>query len=304
MSNGVVFLDTETTGLHERRMPWEIGLITRTPGTDPDGGLTDVEHHWFVHPADLRWYERDRVALDIGRFWDRHPHAAYLSDGGDPLTAPDRPDVVRLHEALALLAQHVADRQRVAGSHPAFDMQVLGREMAAVGITPGWHYHPDDVPSLIRGWLRGKGRPLPDQCRSDDLCRAIGLEPDWYDRHTALGDCRLFRDAYDLVEGAGPPSTVADDDPEARFVLRAKGDIDRFTRRVWHTSQHNKCVIWLSGRLQEDANQLRVAAGLAEFGWNDAVDDEEVGRCSVHPDDCVGQHTHNPPVPGRARSKM
>lgn len=40
------------------------------------------------------------------------------------------------------------------------------------------------------------------------------------------------------------------------------------------------------------------AAGLPRFGWNDAVPDEEVGRCSVHAVDCEGQHTHSPPVPG------
>jgi hypothetical protein len=68
--------------------------------------------------------------------------------------------------------------------------------------------------------------------------------------------------------------------------------VDRVTRRLLHTSQHNGCVIFIAGRIQEDIDELRRAAGLAEFGWNDTVRDEEVGRCSVHSEGCEGQHTH------------
>lgn len=71
-------------------------------------------------------------------------------------------------------------------------------------------------------------------------------------------------------------------------------DIDRATRRLWHTSQHDKCTIFLGGRIQEDVNVLRRTAGLPEFGWNDSVPDQEVGRCTVHSEDCAGQHTHGP----------
>jgi DNA polymerase III epsilon subunit-like protein len=71
--------------------------------------------------------------------------------------------------------------------------------MRACGILPSWHYHPIDVPSLAEGWLRGRGRPLPDQLKSDELCRAIGVDPDKYARHTALGDCELFRAVYETL---------------------------------------------------------------------------------------------------------
>lgn len=69
-------------------------------------------------------------------------------------------------------------------------------------------------------------------------------------------------------------------------------DVDRVTRRLLHTSQHNRCVIWLAGRIQDDINELRRVAGLDEFHWGDFVPDEEVGRCTVHAEDCAGQHTH------------
>jgi hypothetical protein len=87
------------------------------------------------------------------------------------------------------------------------------------------------------------------------------------------------------------PGTGRDD-------LRAA--VARYTDRLWHTSQHGKCPIWLAGRMQDDVNALRAAVGLSEFGWNYWVPDEEAGRCTVHvEDECAGQHTHNPPVYGK-----
>lgn len=68
--------------------------------------------------------------------------------------------------------------------------------------------------------------------------------------------------------------------------------IDRATRRLLHTSQHNACPIFIGGRIQDDINDLRRAAGLSEFGWGDCVPDAEVNRCTVHSDNCAGQETH------------
>lgn len=68
--------------------------------------------------------------------------------------------------------------------------------------------------------------------------------------------------------------------------------VDRATRRLLHTSQHNRSPIWLAGRIQDDVNRLRAAVGLPEFGWNDSVPDDEVGRCAVHVEGCAGQHSH------------
>lgn len=69
-------------------------------------------------------------------------------------------------------------------------------------------------------------------------------------------------------------------------------EINRVTRRLLHTSQHNKIPIFIAGRVQADINDLRRVAGLPEFGWGDTVPDEEVGRCTVHSEGCAGQHTH------------
>ena len=69
-------------------------------------------------------------------------------------------------------------------------------------------------------------------------------------------------------------------------------DIDRWTRHLWHTSQHNRMVIDLGGRIQQVVHDMRAAAGLPEFGWNTAFLDAEFGECTVHAGGCGGQETH------------
>lgn len=92
---------------------------------------------------------------------------------------------------------------------------------------------------------------------------------------------------------------------QPRYEANEEGEagLDRFTRRLWHSSQHGRCPIWLAGRIQDDVNELRDEFRLPKFGWDDAVPDEEVGRCSVHPEECSGQHTHNPPVTFRGEDE-
>ena len=68
--------------------------------------------------------------------------------------------------------------------------------------------------------------------------------------------------------------------------------VDRWSKHLWHTSQHNRMVIGLAGRMQDLANEMREAVGLEPLGWNDAFPDEMFGECTVHIEDCEGQHTH------------
>jgi hypothetical protein len=193
------WLDCETTGLDlATRRAWDVAVIERRP----DG--VDVEHQWFLHAADIDLSTADPAALDIGGFWHRHPQAGYLRAGGSAITAPDRPGVHRAHTVLEAVAQLTAGAV-VLGSGPWFDMMTLGPRMVERGITPAWYYHPDDVPAMVKGFLAG-WVGMTDElraARSDELVRAIGLDPDSYGRHTAIGDCRLFRDAYDVLARGG-----------------------------------------------------------------------------------------------------
>ena len=102
------------------------------------------------------------------------------------------------------VAAIVKDGAIIAGSNPAFDMErlLILMQRNRFGV-PGWHYHPCDVPTMALGWLaRGDG-PLSRPWKSDALSRAVGVDPDDYARHTALGDVLWTRDLYDTIMGGG-----------------------------------------------------------------------------------------------------
>jgi DNA polymerase III epsilon subunit-like protein len=60
-------------------------------------------------------------------------------------------------------------------------------------------YHYRDLGSLVTGYLRGTGRVPDPGMKLDALAVALGLDPLSYERHSALGDCRLERDMWDEV---------------------------------------------------------------------------------------------------------
>lgn len=86
MSTPLVFIDTETDGLHPGRKAWEIALIRRDH-------LGQTETHFFVG-IDIRDSNPD--ALSIGRFWDRHPSGRKMA-GLKAL--PDSVNVLTQHDA-------------------------------------------------------------------------------------------------------------------------------------------------------------------------------------------------------------
>jgi len=212
-----VWLDCETTGLHAQRRSWEVAAITRDQRRDSEPD-TDLEWHWFVHAKDLELTHAEPKALDIGGFWERHPHGPTLremgglrylrglSDGKLYRTLLDLPGTDA--RPISIVADEIFDLTRnravIYGSNPNFDMHTLEQAMIKIGLSPQWHYHGKDVPTLIEGWLMGRRWieriPAEDSHgRSDALCRAVGINPDVYPRHTAMGDCQLFRDAFDAI---------------------------------------------------------------------------------------------------------
>lgn len=213
-----VWLDTETTKLAPSRRAWDVALIVRDRELEDD-----LEYQWFVHPIDLDLEYADAKALEIGGFWERHPHAPTLLQWGlremieaEATQLAGQLDMRRLGAAdnvrrARYVAQDVhaltRDRSQIYGSNPSFDMQTLEMMLFEEGLVPQWHYHPNDVPNLIEGWLIGRisassrSTDFPTGRKSEDWCRAVGVEPNDYPRHTALGDCQLFRDAFDAMFG-------------------------------------------------------------------------------------------------------
>jgi hypothetical protein len=199
----LVFLDTETTSKGPDRRPWEIGLIVRRPGK------ADEEHHWFIADYHLDLGNGDPESLAIGRFYQRHPGYAppeALANPADLSWLPkDRfaPPVVEARDewkVLRAVEQLTRDAQ-VWCSNPAFDIPMLDARMRYHDICPAWYYHHEDIKSLARGWLHGRNMPLPENDSTVELAKACGIDPGAYPAHTALGDCRLMRDLYDIVTG-------------------------------------------------------------------------------------------------------
>jgi len=218
MTAKLVFLDCETTSLRYDRRAWEIGFITRELGVtlgDIAPGLGDVEQSFFIDAADLDLGNADPMSLKIGRFYDRHPQFNNTPYGSREL----------LSEYEALRRVESATRgAHIVGAVPNFDTETLGTRMRARRICPSWHHHLIDVEALAVGWLHRHAAVLENRqanvdeaaalretakppWRSDDLSRAIGVDPDKFDRHTALGDAAWAMAIYDtivLLTGGAP----------------------------------------------------------------------------------------------------
>lgn len=176
-------LDTETTGLDPHRHEvWEIAVIVRENGTD-------TEARWMVRP-DLS--TADPRALRIGRFYERTVGVMWSDPG-------------RAAQELA----RMLDGAVVVGSNPSFDQAFLTRWLRAYGQCWTAHYRTIDVITLGWGHLMGtkgieRSEPMP---RTGAISLAHEVDPDVYDRHTALEDVRWCRDLFDTIV-QGPPSTI------------------------------------------------------------------------------------------------
>lgn len=213
MTGPVAFVDIETTGLDPvRHEVWNVGLIL------PDG----TEREWMLDPERLD--DADPFALKLTRFFDRHP--AY---GGNlpfdpertspayPFTYVSRHDFAREFRALTW-------GLHLAGAVVSFDEERLRRLLHTQGQPCGWHYHLIDVEALAVGRLAADagGRELgPAAARqsrglvrlpwkSEDLSRAVGVDPDQFERHTALGDARWAQAIYGAVMESDTPRVLTD----------------------------------------------------------------------------------------------
>lgn len=180
MSAPLVFLDTETTGLALTDDIWEFAGIRR----EPDG--TETTLHLFIEHDEVKCRSLPEAFLadHAARFPNHCGQASRFSASG------------RIRAFLA--ADEGGERVHVVGTVPNFDTERLA---LLIGATP-WHYHLIDVENLAVGYLAGRSEPLPDlPWSSDDLSRAVGVEPPTYLRHTAMGDAEWARDLYDAITG-------------------------------------------------------------------------------------------------------
>jgi DNA polymerase III epsilon subunit-like protein len=191
MTRPIAFVDCETTSLRPDRRAWEIAVILRRPGQP------DHERSWLVSVEDLDLGNADPQSLRIGGFYDRHPE---LNPHARPAQSGIFPGSNLQPESTVLRTVESLTRNAVIyGSNPAFDMDVLDRRMRAHGLLPSWHYRGECVATAAKWWLRGRGLPVPESEKSDDLSRAVGVDPAVFDRHTALGDCQWVQAMFDAI---------------------------------------------------------------------------------------------------------
>lgn len=212
----LVFLDTETTSLDdERGAVWEIAAIVRQPGS------ADAEYLWEIRP-DLS--TADPMSLKVGRYYERRRLSIHSKNEAVTKVSPDlleeygpdpRPEYTGANDVARRLTA-LLDSAHVVGAVPDFDFRFLRKFLREHNECWTAHYHLIDVEALAVGWLYGKAaelkktRPEVDWSwplseitelpwKSTDLYRAVGVDPDAYEVHTALGDARLVRDVYDAI---------------------------------------------------------------------------------------------------------
>lgn len=191
MTAPLVFLDTEATGLGLDADIWEFAAIRRHSTGE------EIELHMFMeHDAKKCADLPDSFLADHKHRWPNHAEHVWNQVGAAE-------QIARF-----LAPDFYGGKAHIVGAVPDFDMSKIERLLKRHGLRPQWHYHLIDVENLAVGYLAANARFTGDPIDapappwdSDELSRAIGVEPPTDERHTAMGDARWARDIYDRAMG-------------------------------------------------------------------------------------------------------
>ncbi|PVB24449.1 hypothetical protein [Mycobacteroides abscessus] len=197
--NDIVFMDTETLGLDIDAPIWEFAAIRRAPeGTETQLHI-QIHHHpdsWLTGPDALpEQFAADyRDRFDAGHAW--------VPSG-----------------AARAIASFLSGGPHIVGAVPSFDTARISHQLLRPALIPDpWHYHLIDIENVVMGYLHGVAARAIDEARmrgeephpalvnrpgppykSDDLSRAVNVDPNDFDRHTAMGDVLWTRAQWDAV---------------------------------------------------------------------------------------------------------
>lgn len=204
MKRRELVIDTETTSLFPdyksgSGVVWEAAVIDRATG---------AEFCWRVKP-DVSL--ADPEALRVGRYRER---TVGMCRGCAPEGAPavnlagrnpDRgPEEWTSPQALADVLADMTEGAILWAANPAFDAGFLSALLKAHERVPAWHYRLRDIGSTAYGYLVATGQtgqPVPADAPTDWYALALGIDPAWFERHSALGDCRLVKTMLAVMEG-------------------------------------------------------------------------------------------------------
>lgn len=197
MPSSLIFLDTETTGLALTDDIWEFAGIRRAS----DGSESRL--HLFIEHD---WKKCDRLPESF--------RADHMSRFPSHDEAVDR--AAAAHKIYYFMSLDAGGgKPHIVGAVPNFDTERLFALLARYGY--GWqvHHHLIDVENLAIGYLAGVGQQavndgaidgidldlLAPPWDSNELSRAVGIDPDKFCRHTAMGDAEWAMAIYDRVVG-------------------------------------------------------------------------------------------------------
>ena len=196
----IMFVDLETTRLEPIRHHitwWEAAIIVPT-----DAGMD--HYHWQIMP-DLGF--ADPGALRIGQFEQRLSVSLHGTPRGSATVLQHPQMAARTSTNGLSVAEEIAELTAQAvlvGSKPTFDQGHLETFLGCYGIAPGWYHHPLDITAAAIGYAAAKGLPMPatgtgGAVTSSDASRAIGVDPQTFARHTAMGDARWVQAQYNAM---------------------------------------------------------------------------------------------------------
>lgn len=206
-----IVVDCETTAI-EPSYDTGSGTIWELAAIELGGPVADAEHVWRMKP-DLA--KADPGALRVGRYYERTSvmhEPGRISGIADLTRFADREGRWLCWSEPGALAAHLApmlDDATLIAANPTFDAGFLTAFLRANGQAPTWHYRLRDIGSMAWAWLQ-KGDPeapehgLPMDASTDDFAFALGIELGQFERHSALGDCRLLAAMLRVIEGGQP----------------------------------------------------------------------------------------------------
>jgi hypothetical protein len=176
ISDMVVFVDTKTTGTdHAYHKLFEVAIID---------GATGIPKLWWL-PIDLN--DASPAALRLNLYYQRLQQVQSGKYPGQVVT----------DETISDVAEDIAVRtagKMIVGSRPWFDAQMLADFLREQRLRPAWHYHFVCVENLIAG-----NKKIPPPWNSNDLSRAIGVDPSQFNKNTAGGCARWVKAQYEAV---------------------------------------------------------------------------------------------------------